>query len=86
MTKRGDDGNETLGNRQRDEQRIERATEGNRDENRMFGGMGKGETRMGERGKGWRSGDDYGSSGGDATICHSTRATVRLEYSGILLY
>ena len=39
-----------------------------------------------ERGKGWRSGDDYGSSGGDATICHSTRATVRLEYSGILLY
>ena len=49
MTKRGDDGNKTLGNRQRDEQRIERATEGNRDENRMFGEMGKGETRMGER-------------------------------------
>ena len=41
MTKRGDDGNETLGNRQGDEQRIERATERQSRHDENVGGNGK---------------------------------------------
>ena len=41
MTKRGDDGNETLGNRQGDEQRIERATERHSRHDEDVGGNGK---------------------------------------------